>query len=309
MMKDFPMRKRVAASALALVLGATPILAIAAVPGENAGAAPVRTEAAKLTPWVSVTSAQDIAGRMLRDPQGREAGRIQSVIVDLEKGNAVYALVGSAGALEIGESYVAVPFSALHLSPDEDVMNVSLGLDRIAAGPRFDPDRLNELGDPGRVGQIYGHYAIPMPSGYVLPPLGERADHPDSFVLVRPGETVRLDPTRTLAREVRGETVKAANGDAIGEIDRIMVDPSTRRVAYLLLSRGGFLGLGEEWVPIPPQAIAWSSQAGAYTLKGSTAHSEPIAGLQHDDVPAEVQRHQLQALYERYGVTPYWQEG
>jgi hypothetical protein len=74
-------------------------------------------------------------------------------------------------------------------------------------------------------------------------------------------------------------------------------------------SRGGFLGIGEEWVPIPPQAIAWSSQDGAFTLKSGAAQPERIAGLQHDDVPTQVQRTQLQALYERYGVTPYWQEG
>jgi len=308
-MKDFPMHKRVVASVLALLLGTAPVLAVAAVPGENTGPSPTRTEATKLTPWVSVTSAQDIAGRMLRDPQGREAGRIRSIIIDLETGNAVYALIGSAGALNIGESYAAVPFSALHLSRDEDTMNVLLGVERIAAGPRFDADHLGELGEPGRMGQIYGHYAIPTPSGYVLPPSGERGIHPDRFMLVRPGEIVRLGPAWTAARDARGETVKAANGDTIGEIDRIMIDPSTERIAYLLLSRGGFLGIGEEWVPIPPQAIAWSSQDGAFTLKSGAAQPERIAGLQHDDVPTQVQRTQLQALYERYGVTPYWQEG
>jgi sporulation protein YlmC with PRC-barrel domain len=303
------MPKRLVTSALVLVLGAAPVLAVAAVAGENTGQAPVRTEAAKLMPWVAVTSAQDIAGRMLRDPQGREAGRIQSVIVDLDRGNAVYALIGSAGALNISESHVAVPFSALHLSHDEDVMNVSVSLDRIAAGPRFDPTHLDELGEPGRVGQIYGHYGIPTPSGYVLPPSGERAFHPDRFVLVRPGETVRLGPTWSLAQDVRGGAVRAANGDTIGEIDRIMIDPSTGRIAYLLLSRGGFLGIGEEWVPIPAQAITWSDQDRAFTLKGGAAQPERIAGLQHDEVPAQVQRNQLQALYERYGVIPYWQEG
>ncbi|HJS86692.1 MAG TPA: PRC-barrel domain-containing protein [Acetobacteraceae bacterium] len=303
------MRKHVLTSALVLVLGAAPVLAVAAVPGENTGPSPIRTEAAKLTPWISVTSAQDIAGRMLRDPQGREAGRIRSIVVDLERGDAAYALVGSAGALDIGESHAAVPFSALHLSRDEDVMNVALSVDRIAAGPRFDPARLDELGEPGRVGQIYEHYAIAMPSGYVLPPSGERAVHPDRFVLVRPGEILRLGPAWTVAQDVRGEVVKAANGDTIGEIDRIMIDPSTGRIAYLLLSRGGFLGIGEEWVPVPAQAVAWSSQADAFTLKSGAAQPERITQLQHDEVPTQVQRDQLQALYERYGVTPYWQEG
>jgi hypothetical protein len=41
------------------------------------------------------------------------------------------------------------------------------------------------------------------------------------------------------------------------------------------------------------------------------AQPEQIAGSEHgdDDLSTQVQRDQLQALYERYGVIPYWQEG
>jgi hypothetical protein len=187
------MRKLALMSGLALMLGAAPALAISAVTGQNTTQSPASTAPAKPTPWVSVTSARDIAGRMLRDPQGREAGRIQSVIVDLEKGTATYALIGSAGALDIGNDYAAVPFSTLHLSHDEGVMNVSLSMDRIATGPRFESSHLAEVGEAARLSEIYVYYAIPTPHSYVLSPSRERNAHPGRFVLVRPGEILRLD--------------------------------------------------------------------------------------------------------------------
>ena len=156
-----------------------------------------------------------------------------------------------------------------------------------------------------------GYYAIPTPHSYVLSPSRERNAHPGRFVLVRPGEILRLDVNLALAQDVRDEAVKAANGDILGKIDRIMIDPASGRVAYLLLLYGGFLGIGEEWVPIPAQAIAWSNPAGGYVLKDNVAQPEQIAGSEHgdDDLSTQVQRDQLRALYERYGVIPYWQEG
>ena len=87
-----------------------------------------------------------------------------------------------------------------------------------------------------------------------------------------------------------------------------MIDAGTGRVAYLLLSHGGFLGLGEEWVPVPVQALAWSDSQGGYTLKGGLQEAKQREALQKGNVPAQVRRAQLEALYRSYGVTPYWQQ-
>jgi PRC-barrel domain len=54
--------------------------------------------------------------------------------------------------------------------------------------------------------------------------------------------------------ELIGSDVYGADNDSIGEIDDVVVS-SDNRPAYVLISYGGFLGLGEEQAAVPVSAI------------------------------------------------------
>ena len=310
------MRKPIIVSTAVATLALSPVLALAAPPLDAAQrpaaqepAAPAQASQAA-SPWIAITSARDIVGREIRDPQGKQAGVIRSLVVDLRRGRVLYALVGSGGTLVIGDGRVAVPFSALHLSQDDDLMRTTLGADQIAAAPRISEDQLADLAQPGRVTAIYAHYAIPVPQGYVVPPSSERAVQPDRYVFVQHHELHSAAPGGKLVSAIHGETVKKPGGETLGEIDHLMIDVDAGRVAYVLVAHGGFLGIGEEWMPVPPQALAWSEADGAYVMRSTAALPRHAAqDLRTGDVPAEVRRDQLQALYQGYGVTPYWQQG
>ena len=299
------------AAAVAAILAGTP--AIAATPavqsGNQAGNQSGNNSSARTetTPQrITVASAEDLTGRVLRDAQGRDAGRIEAIVVDLEQGRALYALVGSNGSFDVGNSYVPVPFSALKLARN-DAMNVTIAADKLAKAPRATEGQLGEYGGADRVGTVYGFYGIPTPLGYVVPPGGRAAAHSGRFTLIRPGEAVPLAPGGEFAKDLRSETVKAHDGSDAGSIEHVMIDSASGRIAYLLLSRGGLLGIGEEWVPA--QALSWSDKDDAYVLKSGPTDPKQRQGLQKADVPNQVRRDQLQSLYESYGVKPFWQQG
>lgn len=295
----------------AFPLALVAVLGAAAVPTPAAGqnVASKQAQAGQAPAWVAVASAADIVGRTLRDSRGDEAGRVAGLVLDLDSGIVLYALVGSAGSFDVGQDYAAVPFPSLRV--DRGIASVTVGIDaaKIAQAPRVTEARLGELGEPGRVASVYGHYAIPTPQGYVFPPSDARARHPDRFVLVRPGQIMPPRVAQGLARDVRGADVRFAGGGLVGEIERVMIDTDAMHVAYLLVSRGGFLGFDETWLPIPLQALAWSPEERAYTLKAGAAALKRVQDLPKGETPTRARREHLRALYQRFGLKPYWQQG
>lgn len=296
---------------LTLPLVLTAALGISASPASavGQGATPKQTagqeQAGQASAWVTVTSAADIVGRTLRDPQGNEAGRVAGLVLDLESGVVLYAVVGSAGSLDVGQDYVAVPFPALKV--DRGIASVTVGIaaGKIAQAPRITEAHLAELGEPDRVGPVYKYFAVPTPQGYLLPPSDNRAKHPDRFVLVRPGQVMPPRAAQELARDVRGADVRIADGSLVGEIERVMIDTGTMRVAYLLVTHGGFLGFDEKWLPVPLQALTWSPGQGAYMLKAGASTLKQVQDLPKGETPARVRREQLRALYQRFGLKPF----
>lgn len=66
---------------------------------------------------------------------------------------------------------------------------------------------------------------------------------------------------------VEGTDVRRKNGDRIGEIARLMIDKKTGMVAYAVMSFGGFLGIGEDYYPIPWQKLTYNPDLDAYELE------------------------------------------
>jgi hypothetical protein len=47
--------------------------------------------------------------------------------------------------------------------------------------------------------------------------------------------------------KVEGTSVCRSNGEKIGQIERIMIDKLSGRVDYVVMSFGGFVGIGEDY--------------------------------------------------------------
>jgi sporulation protein YlmC with PRC-barrel domain len=106
--------------------------------------------------------------------------------------------------------------------------------------------------------------------------------------------------------KVEGTAVRRPNGDKIGEIERVMINKRSGKVAYAIMSFGGFLGIGEDYYPIPWERLTYNTSLDAYELDmtedqlrgapryapGSTFDYSRSAGGQR--------------LADYYNVPPYW---
>ena len=63
---------------------------------------------------------------------------------------------------------------------------------------------------------------------------------------------------------VDGTTVYDAKGENIGSIKRLMIEKLSGRVAYAVMSFGGFLGMGEQEHTVPWNALHYDTSLGGF---------------------------------------------
>ncbi|WP_158807142.1 PRC-barrel domain-containing protein [Beijerinckia sp. L45] len=78
----------------------------------------------------------------------------------------------------------------------------------------------------------------------------------------------RLDETLQLigSDKVEGTEVRRPDGAHLGTIRRVMIDKITGKVAYVVMSFGGFLGVGEDFYPVPWDRLKYNEMLDAYEL-------------------------------------------
>jgi hypothetical protein len=106
--------------------------------------------------------------------------------------------------------------------------------------------------------------------------------------------------------KVEGTTVYNSNGDHIGTIERVMIDKLSGRVAYAVMSFGGFLGLGSDYYPVPWSLLVYNERLGGYEVNITEQQLESAPKFRRDEPWAYGSRDRESELYSYYKVTPYW---
>jgi len=81
--------------------------------------------------------------------------------------------------------------------------------------------------------------------------------------------SVAVAPSDALASNLVGLDVNNAANEDIGEIEDLVLD-SSMKVKGLVLSVGGFLGLGDRYVVVPPSAVKVTFDGTAKEWKGTS---------------------------------------
>ncbi|CAN5405555.1 PRC-barrel domain-containing protein [soil metagenome] len=66
--------------------------------------------------------------------------------------------------------------------------------------------------------------------------------------------------------KVEGTAVFGPDGERIGAIERLMIEKRTGRVSYAVLSFGGFLGIGDDFYPLPWPSLKYNVDLGGYQI-------------------------------------------
>jgi hypothetical protein len=66
--------------------------------------------------------------------------------------------------------------------------------------------------------------------------------------------------------KVEGTAVYGADDRKIGTVQRVMIDKISGKIAYAVVSFGGFLGMGEEYYPMPWSKLDYDTELGGYRV-------------------------------------------
>lgn len=115
------------------------------------------------------------------------------------------------------------------------------------------------------------------------------------------------DPRAVLsANTLEGDAVVNAAGEDLGKIEEIMLDVSSGRIAYAVLSFGGFLGLGDKLFAIPWEALQLDQRNERFILNVDREALENAPGFDKAHWPEFTDRAWGVEIYEHYGYEPYW---
>ncbi|MDE1181643.1 PRC-barrel domain-containing protein [Paraburkholderia sp.] len=113
-------------------------------------------------------------------------------------------------------------------------------------------------------------------------------------------------PDVMAAATLDGNPVISIDGDDVGKIKQIMLDVRSGRIAYAVLSTGGFLGVGEKLLAIPWTALALDIENKCFRLDMATERVKNAPGFDKHHWPSMADQTWATSVHQYYGSEPYW---
>jgi hypothetical protein len=126
-------------------------------------------------------------------------------------------------------------------------------------------------------------------------------------------KVIKTDPEKCYRRVLSASTltsdsVKNRADEDLGKIKELMIDIPSGRVAYAVLSFGGFLGMGDKLFAVPWDALTLDEDRKCFVLDADKAKLEVAPGFYKDNWPDMTDTLWGEDVHSFYGQSPYWAE-
>jgi len=104
-----------------------------------------------------------------------------------------------------------------------------------------------------------------------------------------------------------GADVQNPQGQNLGDIKDIVIDRASGRIAYAVVSFGGFLGMGEKLFAVPWGVFAQpKADKDTFVLDIDKERLKNAPGFDAHNWPQMASREWVTSLYSYYNIPPYW---
>ena len=100
-----------------------------------------------------------------------------------------------------------------------------------------------------------------------------------------------------------GNDVYNERGESLGNIKEFMIDMASGRIAYAVLSFGGFLGMGDRLFAVPWQALKLDTTNKRFALNVAKEKLQNAPGFDKDHWPSMADPTWATSVHSFYGVS------
>ncbi len=283
--------------------------------------------------------ASDIIGMTVNNYQDEKLGKVDDLAVDVESGRIVQVILSTGGFIGLGDTLTAVPPGALHHDLAHRILHLDADKEKLKGAPKFETSKWAECCDCDHLSAVYGYYGeepafrfihkgdavvdgLRNPDGQ-LNKVGQ--PHPDAapnIVSTRNAdgtwakdrlsrESQSMIPLSRLshvqkASKLMGTTVKNLQDEKLGKVENLLVDLPSGRIVAVIVSSGGFLGLGDELSAVPPTALRFSTDREILQLDASKEMLSNSPHFMANQWPDFAQPSYAEGVYRAYHVEPYF---
>jgi sporulation protein YlmC with PRC-barrel domain len=242
-------------------------------------------------PSFRVLKASDFIGMPVVNNSGETLGEIQDLAIDTDHERVAYAVLSFGGFLGMGDKWFAIPATALTLPADHDHFVLAMEKDRLSNAPGFEKNRWPQMGDSTWESGIHKFY-------------GKQP----YWMNVGEGSTPRNVNRIQKASDIMGRAVHNDQRENLGTIKDLVIDPDQYRIAYTVLSFGGFLGLGDKLFAMPASVLQLPSNENFAVLTVDKNRLKDASGFDKNQWPNLADPTVASGIYSYYGQRPYWTE-
>jgi len=105
--------------------------------------------------------------------------------------------------------------------------------------------------------------------------------------------------------KVEGTAVYRSNGEKVGQIERVMIDKISGKVAYAVMSFGGFMGIGEDYYPLPWSVLTYNPRLEGYEVNVTEQQLKGAPHYGRSDNWDWSDPARGRSVYDYYGAAPY----
>ena len=115
-------------------------------------------------------------------------------------------------------------------------------------------------------------------------------------------QSTRFIPTNRLKQY----NVINKKGQDMGQVQTFVVDMIAGRIAFVVVSFEGFLGISDKWFALPWEILKWSIENKKFILDMSKEALEKAPGMDKTKWPDQIDFDLIAKSYTHFGVAPYW---